>query len=67
MTLANQLPMFILAPATMGDTSSHRYLWLVMLVPPMPLDMDEAWMAGQAAFMESPSTLSLSSVLWDDR
>ncbi|KFZ13299.1 hypothetical protein V501_03760 [Pseudogymnoascus sp. VKM F-4519 (FW-2642)] len=66
MTLANQLPMLILAPATMGDTSSHRYLWLVTLVPPMPLDMDEAWMTGQAAFMENPSTLhslSLSS-LW---
>ncbi|OBT93528.1 hypothetical protein VE01_08343 [Pseudogymnoascus verrucosus] len=50
----------------MGDTSSHRYLWLATLVPPMPLDMDEAWMTGQAAFMESPSTLhslSLSS-LW---
>lgn len=54
MTLANQLPMLVLTPATMGETSSHRYFWVVGLVPPMRSRMD----TGHAEFMSPSSVLS---------
>ncbi|OBT50296.1 hypothetical protein VE04_09072 [Pseudogymnoascus sp. 24MN13] len=46
----------------MGDTSSHRYLWLVTLVPPMPLSMDDRAGGVHGEPLYSPLSLSVLSL-----